>query len=84
MSVDGPDSAKAGGSLTLFAYANINDKCGYTWTLSAGKILSGQYTQQVTVDTTGLAGQKIKITAEIGDGFGHYMFSSRTVEILAN
>jgi hypothetical protein len=84
MYVDGPDSARAGESLTLFAHTNINDKCGYTWTLSAGKILSGQYTQQVTVDTTGLAGQKIKITAEIGDGFGHQMFSSRTVEILAN
>ena len=82
MYVDGPETIKAGETLKLFASANINDKCGYTWTLSAGRIASGQYTQQITVDTTELAGQKIVITAEIGYQSGHYIASSRTIQIL--
>jgi PKD-like domain len=82
MYVDGPESIKPGETLKLSAHSNINDKCGYTWTVSAGRIASGQYTQQITVDTTELAGHKIVITAEIGDGFGHHMASSHTVQIL--
>jgi hypothetical protein len=82
MAVFGPDSVKAGETLMLSAYSNINDKRGYNWTLSAGRITSGQYTRQITIDTTQLAGQKIVITADIEDEFGHYMSSSRTVQVL--
>jgi len=35
-------------------------------------------------DTTGLAGQKITVTAEIEDGSRHRASGSITVEILAN
>jgi len=84
MEVVGPESVTAGETLKLSAYSNINDKCGYNWTLSAGRIASGQYTQRITIDTRELAGQKIVITAEIGDESGHYMTSSRTVQVLPN
>ena len=84
MYVDGPESVKAGENLMLSAHSNINDKAGYTWTVNAGKIMSGQFTKQIVIDTQGLAGQKIVVTAEIGYGFGHYMSSSRTVQILPN
>ena len=38
----------------------------YTWTVSAGKIISGQGTPSVTVDATGLAGQTIRATLDVG------------------
>ena len=41
----------------------------YNWTVSAGSILRGQGTPQITVDTTGLAGQTVRATLDVG-GFG--------------
>jgi hypothetical protein len=41
----------------------------YNWTISAGRIISGQGTSSITVDTTGLAGQTVRATLDIG-GFG--------------
>jgi hypothetical protein len=38
----------------------------YNWTVSAGTITSGQGTSSITVDTTGLGGQSITATVEIG------------------
>jgi hypothetical protein len=81
MYVDGPDSVKEAEILRMSAYSNINDKCGYNWMISGARLASGQYTNQITIDTTQLAGQKM-ITAEIGDESGHYMSSSRTVQVL--
>lgn len=37
----------------------------YNWVISAGKILSGQGTATITVDTAGLAGQPITATVEV-------------------
>ena len=37
----------------------------YNWVISAGKILSGQGTPTITVDTAGLAGQPITATVEV-------------------
>ena len=62
----------------------MNEILGYEWTLTSGRIISGQYSKQVTIDTTGLAGQKITVTAEIGDGSHHRTAGSITVEVLAN
>ena len=38
----------------------------YNWTLSAGRIIEGQGTSSIKVDTKGLAGQTIKATLSIG------------------
>jgi hypothetical protein len=38
----------------------------YNWTVSAGTISSGQGTPSITVDTTGLSGQSVKATVDIG------------------
>jgi hypothetical protein len=38
----------------------------YNWTLSAGRIVEGQGTSSITVDTTGLTGQTVKATVSIG------------------
>ena len=41
----------------------------YNWTVSAGRIISGQGTPNITVDTTGLAGQSIRANLDVG-GYG--------------
>lgn len=38
----------------------------YNWTVSAGKIISGEGTSTITVDTTGLAGQSVRATLTMG------------------
>lgn len=38
----------------------------YNWTVSAGKILQGQGTNSITVDTTGVTGQTVEATVSIG------------------
>lgn len=38
----------------------------FNWTVSAGTITSGQGTPSVTLDTTGLGGQIVKVTVEVG------------------
>ncbi|HYE66712.1 MAG TPA: hypothetical protein VD966_14080, partial [Pyrinomonadaceae bacterium] len=38
----------------------------YNWSVSAGTITSGQNTPSITIDTTGLAGQTVTATVEIG------------------
>jgi hypothetical protein len=38
----------------------------YNWTVSAGRILDGQGTPTITVDTTGLAGQTVTATLSMG------------------
>ncbi len=76
--------AKAGEKVSFSAFANVNAKRGYTWTVSNGKILSGQLTHKITVDTTGLAGQTVVATAEIRDVFSHTSLAYGKVEIVAN
>jgi hypothetical protein len=38
----------------------------YNWTISAGRIISGQGTPSITVDTTGLAGQTVRADLDLG------------------
>lgn len=81
--IEGPGSIIAGKPLKVSASSNMNEILGYKWTVSAGRIVSGQYTTTVTIDTTGLAGQTITITAEIRDLFTA-VAGSIAVQILAN
>ncbi len=41
----------------------------YNWTISAGRIISGQGTTSITVDTNGMAGQTIRANLDVG-GYG--------------
>jgi hypothetical protein len=43
-----------------------NPSVTYNWSVSAGTISSGQGTPSITVDTTGLGGQTVTATVEIG------------------
>ncbi|MDX6496987.1 MAG: hypothetical protein QOG23_247 [Blastocatellia bacterium] len=42
---------------------------GYNWTVSAGKIINGQGTPSITVDTGGLAGETVRASVDV-TGFG--------------
>ena len=63
-----PDVQQAGAPITFTASIS-GGTAGvtpvYNWKVSAGKILSGQGTQTITVDTSGLAGQPISATVEV-------------------
>ena len=72
VTVSCPDSASENAPATFTATlsggsANISPT--YNWTVSAGRITSGQGTPSITVDTTGLAGQTILASLDLG-GFG--------------
>jgi hypothetical protein len=85
VSVDCPAKpVRAGDKIAFSALTNVNAKRGYTWTVSSGKIISGQFTHQITVDTTGLSGQTIVATAEIRDVFAHTAAAACKVQILGH
>lgn len=50
-------SANIAGTLTSIA--------GYNWTVSAGRIISGQGTPSITVDIAGLAGQTVRADVDV-------------------
>jgi hypothetical protein len=58
-----------GQQLVFAAYilgGNLDINPTYNWTLSAGKIVNGQSTQKIYVETAGLGGQQITATVKIG------------------
>ena len=68
VTVSCPDVASENAPVTFTANvgstANINPS--YNWTVTAGRITSGQGTPSITVDTAGLAGQTIRANLELG------------------
>src|SRR5947209_14810485 len=63
-----PDVQQAGAPVTFTASVSGGTPGVtpiYNWKISAGKILSGQGTPTITVDTAGLAGQPISATVEV-------------------
>lgn len=68
VTINCPDVQQAGTPVTFTASVS-GGTAGvapvYNWVISAGKIISGQGTPTVTVDTAGLAGQPISATVEV-------------------
>jgi hypothetical protein len=64
-----PDNVVADAPLT-FSTTVTGGSAGvapsYNWTVSAGRIVQGQGTSSITVDTTGLTGQTVKATVSVG------------------
>jgi hypothetical protein len=72
VTVSCPEAASENGPVTFTATlsgGSSNITPSYNWTISAGRIISGQGTPSITVDTTGMAGQTIRANLEVG-GFG--------------
>ncbi len=67
LSVDGPSDVTAPGTpMTFTAILSKGDSVTYNWSVSAGRITSGQGTSSIMVDTTGLAGSNVTATVELG------------------
>ncbi|MDT4896333.1 MAG: hypothetical protein QOH25_1410 [Acidobacteriota bacterium] len=63
------DQVLAGTPATVSANVSGGDpnaSVTYNWTVSSGTISSGQGTPSITIDTTGLAGQNVTATVELG------------------
>jgi hypothetical protein len=52
--------------MTFTANVSGGGDVTYNWAVSAGTISSGQGTSSITVDTTGLAGQNVTATVDLG------------------
>ena len=69
VSVSCPNSVESKGSITFEATVSGGDRemiPTYEWTLSAGKIISGQGTRKVTVDVSGLSNESVTATVSVG------------------
>ncbi|MDT4967527.1 MAG: hypothetical protein QOJ64_2264 [Acidobacteriota bacterium] len=65
--IDG--SVNAAGSLATFSLSLMGPadlKPAYTWTISAGKMVSGKRNPTLTVDTTGVQAETVTATVKIG------------------
>jgi hypothetical protein len=72
VTVSCPEAGTENASVTFTANVSggtPNITPGYNWTVSAGRIISGQGTPSITVDTNGLAGQTVRASVDI-TGFG--------------
>jgi hypothetical protein len=70
--VDCPRQAPIDGErITLSASTGAGGRLRFNWRVSAGKIVAGQGTMKITVDTTGAGGRTITETIEMDYGNGH-------------
>ena len=66
VSVSCPADVDLGAPITFSASGAESMTVTYNWTVSAGTISSGQGTSSITVDTSGLGGQSVTATVELG------------------
>ncbi|HEX3280432.1 MAG TPA: hypothetical protein VHR36_04305, partial [Pyrinomonadaceae bacterium] len=66
VSVSCPSSVDPGSAITFNSALSSSANVTYNWSVSAGTISSGQGTSSITVDTTGLGGQTVTATVEVG------------------
>jgi hypothetical protein len=72
VSISCPDSITENAPVTFTATINGGSgsvRPSYNWNVSAGRIISGQGTPSITVETGGLAGQTIRASLDVG-GYG--------------
>lgn len=61
-----PQHPRPGDRATFSADLDGNPRISFLWTVSAGKIVTGQGTRVISVDTTGLEGKMIVATVRLG------------------
>ncbi len=66
VSVSCPSQVDPGQPITFTASLSADSNVTYNWSVSAGTISSGQGTSSIQVDTTGLGGQTVTATLELG------------------
>jgi hypothetical protein len=66
VSVSCPSDVDQGSPITYTTSVSGDMNVTYNWSVSAGAISGGQGTSSITVDTTGLGGQTVTATVELG------------------
>jgi len=78
-----PETAFAGDKVAITAfYVSTGERRSLLWNSSAGRIIEGQNTRKIMLDTTGLDGQMITVTVERRTGLFHRMSASCTIRVL--
>ena len=76
------DNPTAGERIALIAdHQRSGLRIFLEWHVSGGRIVEGQNTRHILVDTTDLGGQAIKVTVERSDTLHHVSFASCNIQI---
>ena len=82
LDVNCPSYAPVDGERVIIsATAEVPGRVKYRWQVTAGKIVAGQGTLKITVDTTGAGGRMITATIEMNDGNQHVSTASCGVAV---
>jgi hypothetical protein len=87
VSVSSTDTVTSSQPITFTANVSGGAKVAptYSWTVSAGTISSGQGTSSISVDTTGIDGQSVTATVDVGGyGYGCRTSNSSTTSVARN
>ncbi len=83
-SVNCPVTAVDGERIFIEAhYRHTGQRFLLTWNTTGGRIVAGQETSKILLDTTGLAGKVFTVTVEINDGLYHTAAGSCAIKVLA-
>ena len=82
LAVTCPTQPTVDGEKVVVSAATVDlGRVKFKWQVTAGKIVAGQGTLRITVDTTGAGGRMITATIEMNDGSGHVTASSCAVPV---
>jgi hypothetical protein len=82
--VNCPTSAVEGERVSIDAdYGSTGQRLIPTWYTTAGRIVAGQGTRKIVLDTTGLAGRGLTVTIEVNTGDQHTALGSCTFSVSA-
>lgn len=80
VSLNCPEAVNEGDRVTLkvFFPTPIHD---VTWTVSAGKMIHGDKKTSIILDTSGLAGATVSVTAEVDDGMQQLLSTACAIKV---
>lgn len=82
VAVECPETATIGEKLVCSAsYARTGARNTLTWLTTGGRIVQGQHTKKILLDTSGFQGTSIVVTVERNDGYYHVGAASCTVKL---
>lgn len=82
--LDCPTQATVDGErITITAATSAGGRPRFNWEVTAGKIVAGQGTAKVTIDTTGVGGRTFTATVEMSFGDGHATTTSCAITVSA-
>jgi hypothetical protein len=81
-SLECPETVTEGDQITLSVVFSIPVH-DVAWIVSAGKVIHGDEKTTIVLDTSGLAGSVISVTAEVNDGMQHVIPATCAIKVSA-